>query len=97
MSDLSQTLKFSQIFSLRLSSFYENSPRNHQGARPGRSGNPQSSGRVVQVFKSLGNENCYPKTAPKNHYPQVWVPANSGSGIPDIPEIYKIIAKVITS
>ena len=35
MSDLSQTLKFSQIFSHRLSNFYENSSRNHQGASYG--------------------------------------------------------------
>ena len=33
MSDLSQTLKFSQIFSLRLSSFYEDSLRKHKEDR----------------------------------------------------------------
>jgi hypothetical protein len=78
---------------------HQNRAASSSPTHSGRSGNPQSSGRVVQVFKSSGNENYYPITAPKNHYPQVLIPANSGSGsgIPNIPEIYKIIAKVITS
>jgi hypothetical protein len=33
--------------------------------RPGRSGYPISSGLVIRVLKNSGNENCYPKSAPK--------------------------------
>jgi hypothetical protein len=41
-------------------------------------GNPQTSGRVLWVFKSSGNENYYPMTAKKTttcrfRYPQIWV------------------------
>jgi hypothetical protein len=59
---------------------------------PGRSGYPQSSGRVVRVLKSSGNKICYPQSAPKINYPQFRVPAisGSGSGLPNIPEINKI-------
>jgi hypothetical protein len=54
--------------------------------KPGHSGYPIFSGRVIQ---NSGNENCYPILVPKKHYPQFRVPANSGSGIPDLPEFSK--------
>ena len=55
---------------------------------PGRSGYPNFLGRVVRVIRNSGNGKRYPNSAPKKHYPQFWVPDNSGlgSGIPDIPE-----------
>jgi hypothetical protein len=48
--------------------------------RGGRSGYPISSGQVIQVLRNLGNENHYPISAPEKHYPQIRVPAKSGSG-----------------
>jgi hypothetical protein len=59
--------------------------------KTGRSGYPFNSGRVVRVLLNSGNGNCYPIAAKKKRYPQVWVPASSGSGsgIPNLPEIYK--------
>jgi hypothetical protein len=51
--------------------------------RPGRSGYPIFSGRVIQ---NSGNEKCYPIFTSKKHYPKFWVPDNSGLGIPNIPE-----------
>jgi hypothetical protein len=66
---------------------------------PGRSGYPKSSGRVFRVSKSSGNKIRYPIGASKNVYPKVRVPAKSGSGsgIPDLPENYKITAIAQTS
>lgn len=58
-----------------------------------RSGYPISSGRVIRVLKKSGNENCYPITALEKRYLQIIrVPAISvsGSGILDLPKIYKI-------
>ena len=49
-------------------------------AKPGRSGYPIFSGRVIWVIQNSGNENCYPILPPKKHYPQIQVPDNSGSG-----------------
>jgi hypothetical protein len=47
----------------------------------GRSGYPLNSGRVIQVLRNSGNENYYPITASKKQFPQIRVPAISGSGI----------------
>jgi hypothetical protein len=55
---------------------------------PRRSGYPKTSGRVIRVLESSGNEIRYPIISLKNDYPIVQVPASSGSGsgIPDVPE-----------
>jgi len=60
----------------------------HLGFKPGHSGYPIFSGRVIQ---NSGNENCYPILVSKKHYLQFWVPENlcSGSGIPDLHEFSK--------
>jgi hypothetical protein len=69
------------------------------GGKSGRSGYPISSGRVIRVLRNSGNEICYPITALKKRYPQIRVPANSGSdsGIPDLPEIYRITVHTQTT
>jgi hypothetical protein len=46
----------------------------------GRSGYQLNSGRVIQVLRNSSNENCYPITVSKKQYPQIRVPAISGSG-----------------
>jgi hypothetical protein len=53
--------------------------------RPGRSGYPIFSGRVIQ---NSGNKNFYLIFTSKKHYPKFQVSDNlgSGSGIPNIPE-----------
>ena len=55
-------------------------------AKPGHSGYPIFSGRVIRVI-----QNCYPILVPKKHYPQFRVSDNSGSGsgIHDLPEFSK--------
>jgi len=53
----------------------------------GHSGYPNFSGRVIRVIQNSGNRKCYPILTLKNHYPTIRVPAISGSGIPDIPEV----------
>jgi hypothetical protein len=69
------------------------------GSKTGRSGYPFNSGRVVRVLLNSGNGNCYPIAAKKKRYPQVRVPASSGSGsgIPNLPEIYKITMCLLLS
>ena len=55
----------------------------------GRSGYPKISGRVFQVFKISGSENCNPKFARNNQNPKIRVPDISGlgSGLPGQPEL----------
>jgi hypothetical protein len=48
--------------------------------RPGRSGYPKSSGRIIWVLKNSGIENCYLIRDKKKYYPQFRVPVISGSG-----------------
>jgi hypothetical protein len=66
--------------------------------KTGRSGYPFNSGRVVRVLLNSGNGNWYPIAAKKKRYPQVRVPASSGSGsgIPSLPEIYKSTACLLS-
>jgi hypothetical protein len=58
--------------------------------KPGHSGYPIFSGRVIWVIQNSDNKNCYPIFAPKKHYPQIQVPDNlgSGSGITRYTQIY---------
>jgi len=52
-------------------------------AKLGRLGYLIFSSRVIQ---NSGNENFYPILLLKKHYSQFWVPNNSGSNIPNLPE-----------
>jgi hypothetical protein len=55
-------------------------------SRGGRSGYLISSSRVIKVLRNSDNENHYPISAPKKHYPQIRVPAKIGFGLPNLPE-----------
>ena len=53
----------------------------------GRSGYPKISGWVVRVSGISGFQKCYPKLAGEKKNPKIRVPENSGSGLPEQPEL----------
>ena len=53
----------------------------------GRSGYPKISGRVFRVSGISGFQKCYPKLAGEKKNPKIRVPENSGSGLPEQPEM----------